>query len=1178
MKKNSAANRTSMAVKDPLDGVAPISSPDASVNFAGMPATAQLSGSPISLPPQPAAQVVTQIIPARVGGSTAPQSTLSSPAAPRLTLEEVRARLQGKSGKRFWKSLDELADTPAFQELMQEEFPRQASAGEWVDPLSRRGFLKMMGASLALAGLAGCTKQPDELIFPYVKQPEDLVLGKPMYFATAHPFPTGAVPVLVKSDAFRPIKVDGNPEHPISKGRSDAFTQATLLGLYDPDRSQSPRYRGEVAEFSRFQQEFAGSVAATGNGQGVVLLSETITSPTLADQWKRVQARYPQVRLVQYEPVNQDAARAASKAAFGDYYDTQYRLQDADIVVALDADFLGGIGFPGFLPLSAAWAERRRFQKDKAMNRMYAVETMPTVTGFKADHRLALKPSDIDAFAAALAVGVGANPSGAGLSPEAQRFLSVLLADIRRSGGRFAVLAGPNSSPACHAAALAVNAAQGSVGKTVVYTQTVAPLPSEQSADLKALVADMNAGKVQWLVMLGVNPLYNAPADLNFQDALNRVSHTVHLGMHLDETGYYCDWHINQAHYLESWTDARAYDGTVSIVQPMIEPLYGGKSAHDILQTLLDPGVSAYEAVRAYAKTYLNVPAGKTAAQAGGAEASQAQAAAAAAATAAAQPGASQQSQSAAQEAKVALGLAAQDTPFEMAWRKALHDGWVADTAFSPQTLGAPKAVPIASNGASPDAAIEISFRPDPSLYDGRYGNNGWLQELPKQVTSLSWDNAALMNLDMMTRLGIEENEAIQLSIGGRSIITPVLMSPGHPDHAVTVHLGLGRRAECGRVGAGVGFNAYLLRTVDQPLYASGLSVERSKGMYDLCVTKVHNIEHRGRYAQRDLQRTELDTEGTYSLAGHEALERSIIRYATYEEALKNPDYAHLGTKDSDLTLVDKVGYNPQGEAVPHDESFWPDNWRYDHIEVVGLNAKVLQNKWAMAVDLNSCVGCNACIMSCYAENNIAVVGREQVKIGRIMQWIRIDTYFEGDLHAPAAYFQPMYCQQCESAGCEQVCPVGATIHTPEGLNMMVYNRCVGTRYCSNNCPYKVRRFNFLLYSDYDTESLKFMRNPDVTVRSRGIMEKCNYCVQRIEAVKIEADKNNRAIRDGEILTACQQACPTDALVFGNLNDPTSKVVQRKATERDYQVLADLNYRPRTTYTAGVINPNPELA
>ncbi len=1195
MKNNSTTNRTPMAIKESLDGVAPGSLENSTADRTKLEQAAER-------PALPAAQVVTAIAPAaqRSSGHSQPDA----PVTPRLTLAEVRARLQGKSGKRFWKSLDELADTPAFQELMQEEFPRQAAAGEWVDSFSRRGFLKVMGASLALAGLAGCTKQPDELIFPYVKQPEDLVLGKPMYFATAHPFPTGAIPALVKSDAFRPIKVDGNPEHPMSKGRSDAFTQATLLGLYDPDRSQYPRFRGEQAEFARFQQEFAGAVAATGNGQGVVLLSETITSPTLADQWKQVQARYPQMRLVQYEPINQDAARAASKAAFGDYYDTQYHLQDADVVLALDADFLGGIGFPGFLPLSADWAERRRFHKDKPMNRMYAVETMPTVTGFKADHRLALRPSEIDAFAAALAAaslpGAPSN-SGAGLSPEAQRFLSILLADIHTSGGRFAVLAGPNSSLACHNAALAVNAAQGAVGKTVFYTQTVAPLPTEQAAELKALVADMNAGKVQCLVMLSVNPLYNSPADLNFQDALNRVRNTVHLGMHLDETGMYCDWHINQAHYLESWTDTRACDGTLSIVQPMIDPLYGGKSAHDILQTLLDPGRSAYDAVRAYAKTYLNGASARTSGQTGSAArpapaeapaSTQAQAAATASAAAAqaaalaSQPGATEQARKDALAARVALGLAAQDTPFELAWRKALHDGWVAGTAFTPASLSAPKIVPVATGGTSPAPSstaaacpiVEISFRPDPSLYDGRYGNNGWLQELPKQVTSMSWDNAALMNLDMMTRLGIEENEAIQLTIGGRSIITPVLMSPGHPDNAVTVHLGLGRRAECGRVGAGVGFNAYLLRTADHPLSASGLTIQRTKGMYDLCVTKVHNIEHRGRFAQRDLEHTELDTQGTYSLAGHEALERSIIRYATYQEAISNPDYAHLGTKNSDLTLVNKVGYNPQGEAVPHEESFWPDNWRYDHLEKVGLNTTVLQNKWGMEVDLNSCVGCNACIMSCYAENNIAVVGREQVKIGRIMQWIRIDTYFEGDLHAPAAYFQPMFCQQCESAGCEQVCPVGATVHTPEGINTMVYNRCVGTRYCSNNCPYKVRRFNFLLYSDFDTESLKFMRNPDVTVRSRGVMEKCSYCIQRIEAVKIEADKNNRPIRDGEILTACQQACPTDAIVFGNLNDPTSRVVQRKATERDYQVLADLNYRPRTTYTAGVINPNPELA
>jgi Fe-S-cluster-containing dehydrogenase component len=408
--------------------------------------------------------------------------------------------------------------------------------------------------------------------------------------------------------------------------------------------------------------------------------------------------------------------------------------------------------------------------------------------------------------------------------------------------------------------------------------------------------------------------------------------------------------------------------------------------------------------------------------------------------------------------------------------------------------------------------------------------------------------------------------------VNGRKLIAPVLMVPGHPDGAITIHLGMGRRVEAGRVGAGVGFNAYTLRTADAPLYALGATVKKAPGSYDLCVTKVHNIEHRGSFAQHDLEKPESDKDGVYSLAGHEAMERAIIRYATLDEAKSNPNFAHEGGSGS---LVNKVGYSPQGETPKHEESFFPDSWHYDKQDV---SSGKIQNAWGMAIDLNSCVGCNACIVSCYAENNIPVVGREQVKVGRNMQWLRIDTYFEGDLHAPRAHFQPMACQHCENAGCEQVCPVGATVHTPEGLNMMVYNRCVGTRYCSNNCPYKVRRFNFLLYSDYDTESLKFMRNPDVTVRSRGVMEKCSYCVQRIEAAKIEADKENRAVRDGEIVTACQQACPTSAIVFGNINDPASKVAKRKATERDYPVLSDLNFRPRTTYTAGVINPNPELA
>jgi MoCo/4Fe-4S cofactor protein with predicted Tat translocation signal len=1037
-------------------------------------------------------------------------------APAKMTLAEVRTKLEGKTGKRFWKNLDELSDSPQFQELMQEEFPRQAGAGEWVDSVSRRGFLKVMGASFALAGLAGCTKQPDEPIFPYVKQPEDLILGKPMYFATAHPFPTGAVPVLIKSDAFRPIKVEGNPEHPMSKGKSDAYTQATLLDLYDPDRSVQPKFRGEAASWGQFQQDFAKAVAGTKTGQGVYFLSETITSPTLASQWKQVSAKYPQARLVQYDAVNNDRARTSSKAAFGDYLDVQYKLEDADVILALDADFLGGIAFPGFLPLSAAYAERHRFEAGKTMNRMYVVETMPTVTGYKADHRLALKPSEIEAFSVALAGGNGS----ALTNPDAQKFLTAVLADLKKSGGKCVVMVGPQSPAAAHAAAHSLNASLGAVGKTVLYTESIAPIPSEQGADLKSLVADMYDGKVQWLVMLGVNPLYNAPSDLEFTTAFNKVPNTVHLGSHVDETGFYSTWHVNKTHYLESWSDARAYDGTISIVQPMIDPLYGGKSAHDVLQALLDPSISAYDAVVANARTYIT-------------------------------------------------------GDFATGWKKALHDGWVEGTAFSPKLAGQPKAVtPVAAN--TPAAgAIEISFRHDPSVYDGRYGNNGWLQELPKQITNLSWDNAALMSMDLMSKLKIEENEAIELNLNGRKVIAPVLMAPGHPDDAVTVHLGFGRRAESGRVGAGVGFDAYSLRTSDAPLSASGLKITGGKGIYDICVTKVHNIEHRGAYAQRDLEHPLSDKEGTYSLAGHEAMERSIIRYATVAEATANPRYAEEGASG---TWVNKVGYNPQGEKPGADDTFFPDSWHYNHTAVVGAGQKVLQNSWGMSVDLNSCIGCNACIVSCYAENNIPVVGREQVKVGRNMQWMRIDTYFEGDLHAPKAHFQPMMCQHCENAGCEQVCPVGATVHTPEGLNTMVYNRCVGTRYCSNNCMYKVRRFNFLLYADFDTESLKFMRNPDVSVRSRGVMEKCSYCIQRIEAVKIEADKNNRAIADGEIVTACQQACPTDAIIFGNINDPNSRVAKKKKEERDYQVLADLNYRPRTTYTAGVINPNPELA
>ena len=1029
------------------------------------------------------AQVVTSIQPAK------------------LSLTEVRARLdaQGgaKGGKRFWQSMDDLVDAPGFMEMVKEEFPRQAS--ELTDGFSRRGFMKVMGASLALAGVTGCTKQPDETIYPYVKQPQDLIISKFNYFATVHPFPTGAVPVLVKSQEYRPVKIDGNPEHPMSKGKTDLFTQATLLDLYDPDRSKHviQRTAGQSinADFGAFQTAFAEAVEKLPQGNGLVFLSETITSPTLAAQWKAVQAKYPGAKLVQWEPVNQDNARAASKAAFGQYTDAQYKLENADVILSLDADFLSSNAFPGFLPLSAGFAERRKYEPGKTMNRLYVVETMPTVTGAKADHRLALKPSDIDAFAAALQGG----GSYSGSNPEAGKFFTALQADLKRAGARAVVLAGPQASVAANHAAFVLNQQLGAVGSTVVYTQPVAEIPTEQYADLRNLVNAMSAGQVKALVLLGGNPIYSTPASLGFGPAMSKVPWTASLGMYQDETNVLTMWHINQAHFLESWSDARAYDGTISIVQPMIDPLYGGMTAHDVMQTLLDnTGMKAFEVVQANAKTYLK------------------------------------------------------GDPQE-AWRKALHDGWVEGSAFQPRSGGASGSAPAAPQSSG---GLELVFRPDPSVFDGRYANNGWLQELPKQITHISWDNAALMSLNTMTDLKANEDELLELEVNGQKIKFAPLMVPGHADGAVTIHLGQGRWF--GRNAQFVGSDAYKLQAVDSPYRSTGLKLNATGEKHNLCVTSVHSMDQRGKMAQSDLKHEALH--GNDSLPGHEAMERAIIRTATVAEAQKTPGFAHEG--------------NLLAETPEHDESFFPDAWSYtkqDHA------SGTMQNAWGMTIDLNSCIGCNACVVSCYAENNIPVVGREQVKIGRNMQWLRIDTYFEGDLHAPKAHFQPMMCQHCENAGCEQVCPVGATVHTPEGLNTMVYNRCVGTRYCSNNCPYKVRRFNFLLYADYDTESLKFMRNPDVSVRSRGVMEKCTYCVQRIEAAKIEADKEARPVRDGEIVTACQEACPTDAIIFGNINDKNSRVAKLKADERSYQVLADINFRPRTSYIAGVTNPNPEL-
>src|SRR5579859_7071090 len=1006
-------------------------------------------------------------------------------ATPELTLAEVRKQLEGKKGKRYWRSIDELAGTPEFEAAVVKEFPDQAQ--EWVDPVSRRGFLKLMGASMALAGLAGCTKQPDEPIYPYVKQPEDLVLGKSQYFATAHPFPTGGVPLLVKSDAYRPIKVDGNPDHAYNLGSSDVFTQGSLLDLYDPDRSQHATLRGNAAEWPEFYQAYRERLIAgkANGGEGIYFLSTSFASPTLQRQWKEAQAAYPKAKLIQYDP-------ALAGSAFAKGFSPQFSLADADVIVALDADFLSGAGYPGFHKLTREYAARRKDPK-QPMNRLYAIESMPSTTGLKAEHRLGLRASEIPAFAAALANAVGASGFSApsySWTAEQGKFLAALAKDLKANAGKSVVIPGLYQDPSVAVAAQAINQALGNDDKTVSYAPAVKDLiASDQIGDLKALVADLNAGKVDWLVILNSNPVYDTPADLDFRTALGKAKMSVHLASHVDETGAEAIWHLPGTHYLESWSDVRSYDGTVSIVQPLIEPLYGGHSAHDIIQAMLDePQTSAYEAVRETHKSAIK-------------------------------------------------------GDFELGWRKALHAGWIDGTALqgsAPSIVNGRYPVPAPSG----KDAFEIIFRPDPNVYDGRYSNVGWLQELPKPVTNLAWDNAALVSAATLTKLGVEEGDIVELSVGPYKVKTPILVAFGHPENSATVHLGYGRQA-AGRVGSNAGFNAYLIRTSDAPFYTTG-SIKKVDGKWGLAVTKSHFQDHRNKF----FGTTGKDETGNHSLETNEAEERGVIRSATLEEYKANPGFAN------------------EGETHPRDErdtTLFP-NWDYSK-----------GNSWGMAIDLNSCTGCNACIVSCYAENNIAVVGKQQVRIGRNMQWLRIDTYFEGDLAAPRAHFQPMACQHCENAPCEQVCPVGATVHTPEGLNTMVYNRCVGTRYCSNNCPYKVRRFNFLLFSDYETESLKLMRNPDVSVRSRGVMEKCSYCVQRITAARIEADKENRAIQDGEVRTACQQACPAQAITFGNINDKGSRVAKQRSDERTYQVLADQNTRPRTTYVAAVINLNKDL-
>ncbi|ADE15680.1 molybdopterin oxidoreductase, iron-sulfur binding subunit [Nitrosococcus halophilus Nc 4] len=981
-----------------------------------------------------------------------------------LDLASIRARLAETEGRSFWKSLEELAGSEEFKKFLYEEFPyfRELSQAS----LSRRDFMRLMGASLALAGLSACSRPPLEEILPYVRAPEGVVPGESLFFATAMVLDGFATGVLVESRMGRPIKVEGNPRHPASLGGTDIFGQASVLQLWDPDRAQAVRHQGERSTWEAFLAGIGEKLETFehNQGKGLYLLTPTISSPTLISQLQALGMRFPHARWHHYQPVHRDNGYEGARLVFGEPLETHFHLDRAQVILSLDADFLGSL--PGHLRHARDFAKRRRIDSGQAtINRLYVAEGTPTITGAMADHRLSLRPSQVSILAWYVAQELGiAVPEIEAPLPVPEEWIRVLVGDLHRHGGASLVVAGERQPPFVHGLAHAMNHVLGNVGKTLTYTAPVVFNPLHQNKSLRHLRAKMAAGEVDTLIMLGGNPVFSAPADLAFSEQLSKVDLSVYLGLYEDETAAQSDWHIPEAHYLESWSDARAYEGTVSLLQPLIAPLYQGKSSHELIAVLLgEDGRSSYEILREYWQKQWS------------------------------------------------------KSDFENAWSRALQAGVIEGTALLSKRVklrsdfidSLSKARPEVKNASG----IEIIFMPDPTIWDGQFSNNGWLQELPKPITKLTWDNAALISPRTAERLGLANEEIVELRYQGRQVQAPIWIVPGHADEAVTVTLGYGRE-QAGQVGTGTGFNAYVLRTADAPWFGLGLEVVKTGKRHPLATTQHH-----------------------HSMEG-----RDIVRIATLSEFQENPNFAH--------------------QELPS-ESLYP---RFEYSGYA----------WGMAIDQNACIGCNACVVACQAENNIPVVGKEQVSLGREMHWLRIDRYYSGSLENPRTYFQPVPCMHCENAPCELVCPTAATVHDSEGLNLQVYNRCIGTRFCSNNCPYKVRRFNFLQYAK-DTPGLAAQRNPEVTVRMRGVMEKCTYCVQRISRARAQAEIEGRRIQEGEVLTACQAACPTEAIQFGNLNDPESRVSQAKASPLHYALLGDLNTHPRTTYLAKLTNPNPDL-
>ena len=998
----------------------------------------------------------------------------------------------------YWRSLDELADAPEFRRFVEQAFPSMLP--EMASPTTRRRFLKRMGASFALAGLAGC-RWPAETIVPHADRAENRTPGEPERYATAMEIGGVAQGLLVTSYDGRPIKVEGNPLHPFNRGATDAIAQASVLELYDPDRSRHVVCRsGETSRtvaWDAFDAEAAALFAAEreGDGLGLYVLCEASSSPSLARLKPMFLKRLPRARWYDYEPIDRDNERRGTKLAFGRPLRPLLHLDKADVVVCLDEDLL--LTHPAALGYTRDFTARRTGD-DGRMNRLYVAEGGYSITGAMADERLAISPLRVPDLLRRLERAWAGEPlDGAGADARADGFVTRVAADLKQHPGRSVLVAGANQPPEVHALVCSLNGELGSVGETVTYRADPDPDRPTHVESILALAAEMRAGRVETLLILGGNPAYDAPADVDFAARLAEVEMSLHLSPYDNETSRRCTWHVPRAHDLESWGDARAYDGTVCTIQPLIAPLYGGWSVIELLDRVMsdEPG-TGYDLVRETFRSL--VPAGD----------------------------------------------------FERNWHQALHDGIVAETDLATlklplrvvdRTARASLLAEIA--GAADRPAVHVIFTPDACVYDGRFANNGWLQELPAPLTKITWDNAALIDPATAKEKGIATGDVVRLTLDGRSLEIAACVMPGQATGTVVLPLGFGRSA-AGSIGDGVGFNTYELRTSKAMHLAAGANLRPTGETHTLAATQDHHA---------------IDAVGMQERAKRLP---ALIREATLDEYTRHPENIRHAAHHPPL------------------ESLWNEH------DSPG-------NRWAMAIDLTRCTGCNACVMACQAENNVPIVGKEQVDNGREMHWLRVDRYFKGDPEAPQVVHQPVACHHCELAPCEQVCPVAATVHSDEGLNDMVYNRCVGTRYCSNNCPYKVRRFNYFNYRKHleGNDVAKMVFNPEVTVRSRGVMEKCTYCVQRIASARIRAKNDEvrrrargetvgnedrperRLIPDGEITPACGQVCPSRAIVFGDLSDPDSAVRRMHDHPRSYAMLAELNIKPRTKYLAKLRNP-----